>query len=95
MLYYVYILTNRRNGAYYTGMTSGLPGRVFQHKEKLFEGFTKKYGIACLVYYEAHSTPEAAITREKQIKKWRRQWKVDLVENFNPAWVDLYEQIAS
>ena len=91
--YYVYILTNRRNGALYTGFTSVLPDRTWQHKEKVVESFTKKYGISCLIYYEAHTNPEAAIRREKQIKKWRRQWKIDLIEGFNPAWKDLFEEI--
>jgi putative endonuclease len=93
--YYVYILTNRRNGALYTGVTSELPGRTWQHKEKAVEGFTKKYGIGYLVYYEAHATAEAAIRREKQIKKWRRQWKIDMIEGFNPAWKDLFEEICA
>ena len=92
-LFFVYILTNRRKGALYTGVSSDLPGRTYKHKEKVFGGFTKKYGIAILVYYEAHATAEAAITREKQIKAWKREWKINLIEGFNPAWKDLYEEI--
>jgi putative endonuclease len=93
--YYVYILSNRRNGALYTGVTSELPGRAWQHKEKVVEGFTKKYGISCLLFYEAHSNPESAIRREKQIKKWRREWKINLIEEFNPAWRDLFDEICA
>ena len=91
--YCVYILTNRRNGALYTGVTSDLPGRTWEHKEKVIDGFTSEHAIRYLVYYEAHDNPEAAIRREKQIKKWRRQWKINLIEEFNPAWKDLFEQV--
>ncbi|MEZ0225098.1 MAG: GIY-YIG nuclease family protein [Alphaproteobacteria bacterium] len=91
--FFVYILTNRRNGTLYTGVSSDLVGRTYRHKEKVFGGFTRKYGIACLVYYEAHATAEAAITRERQIKAWKREWKINLIERFNPAWKDLYEEI--
>jgi putative endonuclease len=93
--YYVYILTNRRNGALYTGVTGELPSRTWQHKEKVVEGFTKKYGICCLIFYEARDNPEAAIRREKQIKKWQRQWKINLIEGFNPAWKDLFEEVCA
>jgi putative endonuclease len=91
--FFVYILTNRRNGALYTGVSSDLIGRTYRHKDKAFDGFTAKYGIAYLVYYEAHATAEAAIQREKQIKKWKREWKIKLIEGFNPAWKDMYEEI--
>jgi len=93
--YYVYILTNKRNGVLYTGVTGDLVSRAWQHKEKVADGFTKKYGVRYLVWYESHSTPEAAITREKQIKKWNRQWKINMIEKSNPAWKDLYPEICS
>jgi len=93
--YCVYILTNKRNGTLYTGVTGYLVERTWEHKEKLVPGFTEKYGIGYLVWYEVHASPDAAIIREKQIKKWKRAWKVDLIENFNPAWSDLYPQICA
>jgi putative endonuclease len=92
--YYVYILASRRNGTLYIGVTSDLPKRVYEHKQELIDGFTKKYGVHALVYYEAHDNIEEAITREKQIKKWERAWKLKLIEEMNPEWDDLYEQIS-
>jgi putative endonuclease len=89
----VYILASRRNGTLYVGVTSNLVQRVWQHKNDLAEGFTKKYGVHTLVWFEPHETMESAITREKAIKDWRRAWKLDLIESANPAWRDLYEDI--
>jgi putative endonuclease len=91
--FYVYILASRRNGTLYVGVTSNLVQRVWQHKEKQVEGFTAKYGADKLVYYEVHGGAEQAITREKQIKKWRRAWKIRMIEERNPEWRDLYEEI--
>ncbi|MDI6790042.1 MAG: GIY-YIG nuclease family protein [Thermodesulfobacteriota bacterium] len=91
--YYVYIMTNKRNTVLYTGMTNDLKRRVFEHKEKLVDGFTKKYNITKLVYYEVLEDPENAILREKQIKAGSRQKKIDLINNKNREWLDLYEEI--
>ena len=87
---YVYILASQRNGTLYVGVTSDLLRRVWQHKEGFVEGFTKQYGVKQLVWYESHESLEAAITREKQIKKWNRAWKIELIEGANPYWNDLY-----
>lgn len=87
--YFVYILSSKAYGTLYTGFTSNLVQRVHQHKLALTEGFTKKYNVHHLVYYEIHSYVYDAITREKQIKKWRRQWKINLIEKNNPDWCDL------
>ena len=89
----VYILATGLHGTMYTGVTSHLVQRAWQHKEHLVDGFTKRYGVNKLVWYEMHETMESAITREKQIKKWRREWKIRLVEETNPRWDDLFEQI--
>ncbi|MFP3874794.1 MAG: GIY-YIG nuclease family protein [Thiohalophilus sp.] len=89
----VYILANKRNGTLYTGVTSNLSGRVWQHKNDVVEGFTKRYRVHRLVWYEAHETMESAINREKAIKNWKRQWKLTLIESVNPGWEDLYSQI--
>jgi putative endonuclease len=89
----VYILASKRNGALYVGITSNLVQRTWQHKEGLADGFTKEYGIELLVWYERHETAESAITREKQIKKWNREWKIRLIEKSNPYWNDLYSEI--
>ena len=91
--FYVYILCNKRNGTLYTGVTSDLLKRVYEHKNNLLDGFTKRYEIHHLVWYEMHETAESAITREKQIKKWNRKWKLDLIEARNPLWKDLYEEL--
>jgi putative endonuclease len=91
----VYILASGRNGTLYTGVTSNLIKRVWQHKEGLMEGFTRKYHVKKLVYFEVHDTAESAITREKQIKKWRRAWKLELIEESNPEWKNLYDLIVS
>ncbi|HQS36907.1 MAG: hypothetical protein B7Y16_07100 [Methylotenera sp. 24-45-7] len=89
----VYILTSRRNGTLYTGVTSNLIQRVWQHKNDLVDGFSKKYQAHALVWYEIHESMESAIVREKQIKEWKRQWKLDLIEKTNPYWNDLYSTI--
>jgi len=89
----VYILASRRNGTLYVGVTSNLVQRVWQHKNNLAEGFTKKYGVHMLVWFELHETMESAIGREKAIKEWQRDWKLALIESGNPQWQDLYETI--
>jgi putative endonuclease len=93
--FYVYILASERNGTLYTGVTSNLIQRIWQHKQGLVDGFAKKYGVKSLIHFEAHDTAESAITREKQIKKWKRAWKLRLIEENNPDWKDLYELISS
>lgn len=89
----VYILASHRNGTLYTGVTSNLVQRIWQHKSKLVEGFTTKYGVHDLVWFESHATMESAITREKSIKGWKRAWKLALIESENPGWRDLYDEI--
>ncbi|UCE83098.1 MAG: GIY-YIG nuclease family protein [Deltaproteobacteria bacterium] len=91
--FYVYILASKRNGTLYTGVTSNLIQRVWQHKNDMVKGFTRKYNVKTLVYYEVHESAETAITREKKIKRWRRAWKLELIEDSNPEWKDLYEEI--
>ena len=91
--YFVYIMTNKNNSVRYTGMTNNLIKRVYQHKEKLIEGFTKKYNCTKLVYYEIFNDPYNAIAREKQIKAGSRQKKLKLINSFNPAWKDLYDEL--
>ncbi len=91
--FYVYIMANKRNGTLYVGVTSNLVQRAWQHKEEQFEGFSSKYGVKLLVYFEVHVTAESAISREKQIKKWRSAWKLNLIEQSNPEWKNLYETI--
>jgi len=91
--YYVYILSNKRNGTLYTGVTSDIIKRVYEHKHNVVEGFTNKYNVHQLVWYEIHISVELAINREKQIKKWKRAWKLELIEKENPEWNDLYESI--
>ena len=88
--YYVYILCSKRNGTLYIGVTSNLIKRVYEHKQNLVEGFTKKYNVKNLVYYENTSDVKAAIQREKQLKKWKRAWKIELIEKNNPTWDDLF-----
>lgn len=91
--FHVYILASKRNGTLYTGVTSNLLQRIHQHKENQADGFTKKYNVKDLVYYEPHETAEAAIIREKQIKEWQRNWKIELIEKANPNWHDLFEAL--
>ena len=87
--YYVYLLTNKRNGTLYIGVTNDLKRRVYEHEQNLIEGFTKKYRIHHLVYNEATNDIHAALEREKQLKKWSRKWKLALIEKDNPDWKDL------
>jgi len=87
--YYLYILTNQKNGTLYIGVTNDLERRMFEHKRKLIEGFTKKYGLNKLVYFETYQFVNDAIKREKNMKKWKRQWKINLIEEDNPKWDDL------
>ena len=89
--YYVYILANRRNGTLYTGVTNDLNRRFLEHRDGTIGGFTEKYQVKLLVYFERHNDIERAIRREKSIKRWRRKWKLGLIESMNPHWVDLYE----
>ena len=91
--YYVYILCNKRNGTLYTGITSDLIKRIWQHKNGAFEGFTKQYGLKRLVHFEQYVDVNEAILREKRIKKWNRQWKINLIEKNNPNWDDLYQKL--
>jgi len=90
----VYIIASKRHGTLYIGVTSDLVKRVWEHKNDLVEGFTKKYGVHDLVYFEVHGDMESAITREKQLKKWHRGWKIELIEKNNPTWRDLWSEIA-
>jgi putative endonuclease len=87
--YYVYVLASRKHGTLYIGVTSDLIRRIYQHKTKAVRGFTKRYGVDTLVYFEIFDDPLSAIAREKQLKKWNREWKVQLIESKNPNWVDL------
>ena len=89
----VYILASRRAGVLYVGVTADLAQRVWQHKSDFVKGFTSRYNIHSLVWYEAHDSMESAIAREKAIKKWRRQWKIELIVQNNPDWRDLYSDI--
>ena len=89
----VYILASRRNGTLYVGATSDLARRVWQHKNDFARGFTKEHRVHTLVWYEVHPTMESAHTRERQIKKWRRKWKLRLIEGVNPMWEDLYDTL--
>ena len=89
----VYILASKRNGTLYIGVTSNLIKRIWEHKNNLVEGFTRQYSIYLLVWYELHATMDAAIVREKQLKSWKRHWKLDLIEKDNPGWRDLYMDI--
>ncbi len=92
--YYVYILASQRNGTLYIGITSNLLKRVWQHKNEIFKGFTEKYKIDKLVYCETFESVGDALAREKQLKKWNRQWKINLIEKENPKWIDLYEEMS-
>jgi putative endonuclease len=90
MPYYVYLLASKRNGTLYLGVTNDLVRRTWEHKEDFIKGFTSRYQVHYLVWYEIHESIEAAIRREKQLKKWNRAWKLRLIEQGNPAWIDLY-----
>jgi putative endonuclease len=93
--YFVYILASRKNGTLYIGVTNNLPERIYQHKNNLVAGFTQKYAVRNLVYYEVYQRIQDAITREKRIKKWKRQWKIELIEKSNPNWQDLYDSLSA
>lgn len=90
---YLYILSSGRNGTLYVGVTSDLVKRIEEHRQKLVEGFTKKYGVTNLVYFETFKDIREAIIRERQIKEWKRKWKTELIQSMNPYWRDLYEDI--
>jgi putative endonuclease len=89
MAFYVYILASRRNGTLYVGMTDSIQNRVWQHQTGAFGGFTSRYGVNMLVWWEAHETRDSAFRRERQLKKWKRAWKLRLIEEMNPSWADL------
>jgi len=88
--YFVYMVASKKNGTLYIGVTNNLLKRVYEHKNNLVEGFTKRYGIHKLVYYEVYSDIYDAIEREKRMKKWNREWKINLIKKSNPSWEDLY-----
>jgi putative endonuclease len=92
--YYVYILASRRNGTLYVGVTNDLSRRVYEHREGLIPGFTTTYGVKRLVWYDVFPTVDEAIAHEKRLKRWRRSWKLALIEAMNPDWADLYETLA-
>jgi len=89
----VYILASKRNGTLYIGVTSNLVKRIWEHKNNVVEGFTKRYTVHRLVWYELHESMESALTREKRLKNWKRKWKLELIETRNPKWLDLYNMI--
>lgn len=89
----VYMLTNKRNGTLYIGVTSNLPKRIWEHKTSVVKSFTEKYGLKKLVWYESHETMMSAIQREKAMKNWKREWKLNSIEAMNPDWHDLYEEL--
>jgi len=92
-MFYVYLLASRKQGTLYLGVTKDIVRRVYQHKAKALPGFTSRYDIGRLVWFECYDDPTTAITREKELKKWRRAWKVELIEKTNPDWRDLYPEI--
>lgn len=92
-MFYTYIVASKRNGTLYTGSTDSIARRAYEHREKVRRGFTAKYGVSLLVWYEPHDTREGAFRRERQIKEWRRTWKLRLIEEANPTWRDLYEDL--
>jgi len=91
--FFVYILASKRNGTLYTGFASDLPKRIWEHKHNCVPGFTQKYQVHRLVYFERHEDADEALLREKRIKRWKRTWKIQLIEEQNPGWRDLYEDI--
>ncbi len=93
-MFYVYLLASRPHGTLYVGVTSNLARRVWQHKTNAVPGFTSRYGVDRLVWFEVHSLWDAAIRREKQIKEWKRAWKIQLIESDNPQWIDLYYDVS-
>ena len=94
MPYYVYMLANRRRGTLYVGVTNNLARRTWEHRDGAAEGFTKRYDVKTLVYIEPHEDIREAIAREKQLKRWRRAWKIELIERENATWRDLFEEVA-
>ncbi len=93
-MFYTYILASRRNGTIYVGSTDGLVNRVVEHREKVRQGFTARYGVTRLVWYEPHESRETAFRRERRIKEWRRSWKIMLIEAANPTWTDRFDDLA-
>jgi len=91
----VYLMANKRNGTLYVGVTSNLAKRVYEHKHEMVSGFTKQHGCKMLVWYEVHESAESAITKEKQIKNWKREWKINRIIEMNPEWKDLYDDICN
>ncbi len=94
MAFYVYILASDRNGTLYTGSTDDIARRIWEHREGVRPGFTRRHGVHHLVWYEVHASRETAFARERQIKRWNRDWKLRLIELDNPDWIDLYESLA-
>jgi putative endonuclease len=94
MAYYVYLVASKKYGTLYIGVTNDIIRRTHEHKTKVVPGFSKKYSVDKLVWYQIYDDPVTAITREKELKKWRRDWKIRLIEKQNPQWIDLYPQIA-
>jgi putative endonuclease len=94
MSYYVYVMSSKKNGTLYTGVTNNLLKRVYEHKQGVVQGFTKRHEIKTLVWFEQTESIEAAINREKQLKNWNRAWKIHLIEKENPEWKDLYEELS-
>jgi putative endonuclease len=93
-VYYVYLMASRKHGTLYVGVTSNLLDRVYQHKTGAVAGFTRRYHVHLLIWFECYDDPLTAIAREKEIKKWRCEWKINLIERTNPEWIDLYETLA-
>jgi putative endonuclease len=93
MAYFVYILASQRNGTLYVGVTNNLVRRIYEHREKLIEGFTSQYNVTRLVWFDQTASIEEAIAHEKRLKRWQREWKIALIEKSNPNWDDLYESI--
>jgi putative endonuclease len=94
MAFYVYMLANKRNGTIYVGLSDDLVKRVWQHRTGLMPGFTQRYGVKSLVWYEQHESRESAFRQERRMKKWNRAWKIELIEKMNPVWRDLWDEIA-
>ena len=93
MSFFVYMLASRRNGTLYIGMTDNLARRIHEHQTEADAGFTRKYGVKTLVWYELHESRETAFSRERQLKKWKRSWKLQLIESLNPSWRDLIDEL--
>ena len=93
MAFFTYIMASGPHGTLYTGQTDDIARRAWEHREKVQPGFTRKYGVSRLVWYEAHESREAAVIREKQIKAWKRRWKIEMIQSGNPTWRDLYEEL--